>query len=253
MELTVLGACGTYPGPGQACSGYLVQHNGYNLWMDAGNGTLANLQQHIPVTEVDAIFLSHAHPDHFVDVYPFFYALFNHPKRRNPQVPIYGPKMVQERMCRLLTRRDGKGDFDSILPWQTFEPGDSGDIGPFKVTGFESAHSCTNVAPRIEVDGAVLTYSGDTGVHPALDKAAENADLFLCEASWLEDENSIPEPIHLRSREAAEIATRAGAKQLVLTHVWPHNDMKKVYEQAAAAYKGPIEIADIGKSWLIAP
>jgi ribonuclease BN (tRNA processing enzyme) len=106
---------------------------------------------------------------------------------------------------------------------------------------------------RLEVDGAVLTYTGDTGMHPALEKAAANADLFLCEASWLEEERSIPEPIHLRAREAGEIATRAGAKQLVLTHVWPHNDMKKVYDQAAAAYKGPIEIADTGKSWMIAP
>src|SRR5687767_4400840 len=72
MELTVLGACGTYPGPGGACSGYLLQHEGFNLWMDAGHGTLSELQKHIPVSEVDAVFLSHAHPDHFVDMYPFF-------------------------------------------------------------------------------------------------------------------------------------------------------------------------------------
>jgi len=253
VELTVLGACGTYPSAGGACSGYLLQHNGFNLWMDAGHGTLSNLQQHIPVTEVDAVFLSHAHPDHFVDMYPFFYSLWAFPERRNQKVPIYGPKMVQERMCRLLTRRDGKDDFDSVLPWQTFEPGDTTEVGPFKLIAFESAHSCTNVCLRVEVDGSVLTYSGDTGPHPALEKAAAGADLFLCEASWLEEENSIPERIHLRAREAGEIAARGGAKQLVLTHVWPHNDMKKVHEQAAAAYSGPLEIAESGKSWLIAP
>jgi ribonuclease BN (tRNA processing enzyme) len=249
MELTVLGACGTYPGPGGACSGYLLRHEGFNLWMDAGHGTLSELQKHIPVSEVDAVFLSHAHPDHFVDMYPFFYSLFSRPERRNQKVPIYGPKMVQERMCRLLTRRDGKDDFDTLLPWRTFEPGDVAEVGTLRMIAFESAHSCTNVCLRIEAGGSVLTYTGDTGPHPLLEKAAAGADLFVCEASWLEEERSIPEPIHLRAREAGEIATRAGAKQLVLTHVWPHNDMTKVHEQAAAAYAGPLEIANTAMSW----
>jgi ribonuclease BN (tRNA processing enzyme) len=251
MELTVLGASGTYPRAGGACSGYLLRHEGFTLWMDAGHGTLSALQQYVPVTEVDAIFLSHAHPDHFVDVYPFFYSLFVHPDRPNQQVPIYGPKMVQERMTRLLTRRDGKDDFDSILPWKTFEPGDITEMGPLRVTAFHSAHSCTNVCLRVEAGGKVLTYTGDTGPHPKLEKAAADADLFLCEATWLEEEHSIPEPIHLRAREAGEVATRAGAKHLVLTHIWPHNDMSKVREQAAASYAGPLELADGGKCWTV--
>src|SRR5207245_3642473 len=118
MELSVLCESGTYPSAGGAFSGYLLQHECFTLWMDAGNVTMSRLQLYVPVTEVDAVFLSHAHPDHFVDMYPFFYALFNHPDRPNQQVPIYGPKMVQERMGRLLTKRDGKDNFDSILPWK---------------------------------------------------------------------------------------------------------------------------------------
>jgi len=251
MELTVLGASGTYPRPGGACSGYLVRHDGFTLWMDAGHGTLSTLQTILPVTQVDAVFLSHAHPDHFVDIYPFFYSLFAHPDRPNQQVPIYGPKMVQERMCRLLSRRDGKGDFDSLLPWKTFEWGDVVEAGPLRMTAFEAAHSCTDVMLRIEVEGRVLAYTGDTGPHPALAKGAADADLFLCEASWLEDEHSIPEPIHLRAGEAGEIATRADARKLVLTHIWPHNDLNLVQEQAAGTYAGPLELADIGKTWTV--
>lgn len=251
MELTVLGACGTYPKAGGACSGYLVRHEGFTLWMDAGHGTLSELQKHVDVTDVDAVFLSHAHPDHFVDIYPFFYALFAHPDRRNRTVPIYGPAMVNERMRRLLTKRDGSDDFGTFLPWQVFEPGDVTEAGPLRLVANRSAHSCTNVCLRIEFDGKVVTYSGDTGPHPALEKAATDADLFLCEASWLEEERSIPEPIHLRAREAGEIATAAGAKHLVLTHIWPHNDMKKMREQAAAAYSGPLDLADTAMSWTI--
>lgn len=250
MELIVLGASGTYPRAGGACSGYLVQHEGFTLWMDAGHGTLSNLQRYIPVTDVDAVFLSHAHPDHFVDVYPFFYSVFWRPNRKD-EVPRIGPAMVRERMGRLLTPRDGQDDFDALLPWKDLVAGDVMEIGPLRLTAFDSAHSCTNVCLRIEAGGKVLTYTGDTGPHPALEKAAAGADLFLCEASWLESERSIPEPIHLRAREAGEIAARAEAKHLVLTHVWPHNDMDLVREQASSAYDGPLEIADVDLRWTI--
>jgi ribonuclease BN (tRNA processing enzyme) len=241
VELTVLGACGTYPSAGGACSGYLLRHEGFSLWLDAGHGTLSNLQKHIRSTEVGAVFISHAHPDHFVDLYPFFYSLFA-AGGRPEKIPIYGPSMARERVGRIITKRDGKEDFDAVLPWNEFVAGESVDLGPFRMTGFESAHSCTNVAVRIEAGGKVLCYTGDTGTHPALARAAAEADLFLCEASWLEREDSIPEPIHLRAREAGEIATRAGAKRLVLTHIWPHNDMNLVREQAAGAYDGPLEL-----------
>ncbi len=248
MDLTVLGACGTYPRAGGACSGYLVQHDGFTLWMDAGHGTLAQLQQHVKVTDVDAIFISHAHPDHFVDIYPFFYSMFWRPDRK-PSVPVYGPRMAHERMSRLLTPRDGKDHFETQLPWTNFVAGETIEVGPLRMTAFESAHSCTNVCLRIEAGGKTLTYTGDTGQHPALAKAASEADLFLCEASWVEDERSIPEPIHLRAREAGEIAASAAVKHLVLTHVWPHNDMDLVLEQAAGAYAGPLEIADSNMRW----
>ena len=250
MELTVLGACGTYPGPGGACSGYLLRHEGFTLYMDAGHGTLSALQQHVAVTDVDALFISHAHPDHFVDIYPFFYSMFWRENRKET-VPVYGPRMAHERIGRLLTPRDGEDDFNSQLPWNEFKAGETIEVGPLTLTAFESAHSCTNVCLRVEAGGRVLTYTGDTGPHPAIEKAAAGADLFLCEASWLEAERSIPEPIHLRAREAGEIAQRAGAQRLVLTHVWPHNDMAMVHEQAAAPYEGPVEIAESAMRWTI--
>ena len=74
MELTVLGASGTWPAPGGATCGYLVRHDGTNLWLDAGTGTFAKLQEYITAGDIDAIIVSHGHPDHFVDVVPAFYA-----------------------------------------------------------------------------------------------------------------------------------------------------------------------------------
>lgn len=250
MELIVLGACGTYPRAGGACSGYLLRHEGFTFWIDAGHGTLSELQKHVSVTDVDAVFISHAHPDHFVDIYPFFYSVFWRPERK-AMIPVYGPRMAQERIGRLLTSRDGKKDFDSVLKWREIVAGDELDVGPFQLTAFDSAHSCTNVCLRVDAGGRSLAYTGDTGPHPDLEKAAAGVDLFLCEASWVNGETSIPEPIHLRAGEAGEIARRAGVRNLVLTHIWPHNDMGVVGEQAAAAFDGPITLADGGERWTL--
>ena len=74
LTLTVLGCSGSYPGPGQACSGYLVRSGGTTVWLDAGTGTLANLQLHVGLDQVDAIVLSHQHPDHWSDIDNFYVA-----------------------------------------------------------------------------------------------------------------------------------------------------------------------------------
>jgi len=74
MKLTVLGCSGSYPGPGGAASGYLVEADGTRIWLDAGSGTLANLQRHIGLDAVDAVVLSHEHPDHWADIEGFHIA-----------------------------------------------------------------------------------------------------------------------------------------------------------------------------------
>ena len=56
------------PAPGGACSGYLVRSPATTLVVDLGAGTLANLQRHVDIAAVDAVVLSHEHPDHWLDL-----------------------------------------------------------------------------------------------------------------------------------------------------------------------------------------
>lgn len=237
MDLTVLGANGTYPTKGGACSGYLVRHDGYALWMDAGNGTLARLQEHVAIREVDSVFLSHAHPDHCADIYPFFYAILLDPKR----VPVYAPPGVLDRLITLIGE-DSRDAFTTLLDWRVLAPGDVLEAGPFTLEAFESVHTTENATVRARADGRVLCFSGDTGPNPHLARAAREADLFLCEASWL-DSDAAAAPIHLRAREAGEAAREAGAARLVLTHVWPRNDLSRTRAEAGEAYGADVELA----------
>ncbi|HEV2369108.1 MAG TPA: MBL fold metallo-hydrolase, partial [Acidimicrobiales bacterium] len=96
LRLTVLGCSGSYPGPGQACSGYLVRHGATTVWLDAGSGTLANLQLHVALGEIDAIVLSHEHPDHWSDVEGF--AVASHHIHHLPPVRLLAPAALRDRV-----------------------------------------------------------------------------------------------------------------------------------------------------------
>src|SRR5262245_23182775 len=74
VRLTVLGACGAWPEPGQACSGFLVEHDGFRLLVDAGYATMPRLLQHMAASELDAVYISHGHPDHCSDLNPLLRA-----------------------------------------------------------------------------------------------------------------------------------------------------------------------------------
>lgn len=247
MRLTVLGCCGTYPVADGACSGYLLTHDGFSLWIDAGSGTLSHLQRHAKISDVDAVAISHMHADHFTDLYPFLYALeFGIGDSRS--VPVYGPRDGEEIFGRLI---GAGGNFKKTLDWTGMAPGDEMDVGPFRLRTFPAAHSIENLTMRIEAGGSVFAYSGDTGPNASLAPAAQGADLFLCEASWQDGESAIAEPIHMTARQAGRTAAEAGVARLVLTHVWPHYDLERSVEQAAEEFGGILELAHSSDSWTI--
>ncbi|HEX9712175.1 MAG TPA: MBL fold metallo-hydrolase [Actinomycetota bacterium] len=240
MELTVLGASGSYPSARSACSGYLLRHQGYSIWMDAGNGTLKELQRHIALTDVNAVLLSHAHPDHCADMYPFFYGLLNsqpaHP------IPVITPPGVREKL-ESLVGGDSIERWRALLGWRELDADQETELGPFRVHAFEAAHSIVNNTLRITAGGRTLCYSGDTGPNPALAGAAQGADLFLCEASWIEAQRGIMGPIHLTAQEAGQAGREAGVGRLMLTHIWPDNDLEVVRRETSSMFEGALSFA----------
>jgi ribonuclease BN (tRNA processing enzyme) len=116
------------------------------------------------------------------------------------------------------------------------------DIGPFTIERDRVNHPIETYAMRITAGGRTLAYSADSGVCDALVKLAHDADVFLCEASYLDGDDNPPD-IHLTGREAGEHAARAGAHKLVLTHLVPWGDRDRTLEEATAAYDGEIAVA----------
>jgi ribonuclease BN (tRNA processing enzyme) len=243
----VLGCAGTFPGPDSPCSSYLVEHDGFRLVIDMGAGSLGELQKHIGLLDVDAIYISHLHSDHCIDLVAYSYARRYHPDGVPPQVPVYGPEGTCARICGAFENPPLHGLLD-VFDFHEVPVGTMA-IGPFEVTSALTNHPVECHALRISAGGRSLAYSADTGQSAALVELARDADLFVCEASW--EDGDHPPDVHLSGREAGEHAARAGAKRLLLTHLVAWADAEAIRAEAKAAYDGDLDLAQAGKTYAI--
>jgi ribonuclease BN (tRNA processing enzyme) len=211
--------------------------------MDAGSGTFANLQRHIQIDDITAVLISHGHADHFVDTVSAFYAR-HYGGLGKPGLPFYSPPDFVEEAC-LLVSEGGLDVMRQAFAFTDAEAGDVFDVGPFHISVFPMEHiGVQAVGYRIEADGVVLAYSGDTGPAPAVVELARDADLFLCEATYQEASRKFP--FHMSAAQAGEHATAAGAKQLLLTHILPTLDPQISGVEGASTFAGPVDVAREG-------
>ncbi|HET9443256.1 MAG TPA: MBL fold metallo-hydrolase [Acidimicrobiales bacterium] len=229
MTATVLGCSGSYPGPGQACSGFLVRTDTTTVWLDAGPGTLANLQRHIDLLEVDAIVLSHEHPDHCADLAGYYVACKYY--RQRGHVAVYAPAGLQESVYYS----------GAPLAWHEVAGGDEVDVGGLHLTFSRTDHPPETLAVRVDGDGRSLAYSADTGPRWSLEQLGPGIDLAICEATFLRShEGSVQ---HLSARQAGESARAAGVRRLVLSHLQPGLNPDASRDEGSAAFGALVEMA----------
>ena len=243
MQLTVIGCSGSFPGPDSPASCYLLEAEGFRLVMDMGNGALGVLQRHAELFGVDAVCLSHLHGDHCVDLSSYWVARQYAPDGPRPPIPVYGPRGTAERMAGF-----GGEDVAAIrarFDVHDLEPALARRSGRSAITTERMNHPVETFGFRVEHAGWTVAYSADTGETDALVRLAEGADVLLCEASFQNNENNPPN-LHLTARQAGEHATRAGAGQLVLTHLVPWYDRERSLAEAAETYCGPLSAATSG-------
>ena len=127
MRLTVVGCAGSAPGPASPASCYLVEHDGFRLVLDLGNGSFGPLQNHVDPGAIDAVFLSHLHADHCLDVAPLVVWHRYSGRSAKVRVPLYAP-VAAERRLALAYDADGDGLTD-VFDFIPVGPG-SFDLGP---------------------------------------------------------------------------------------------------------------------------
>lgn len=253
MRFTVLGASAVRPNPGGACAGYLLEA-GEEAWLlDCGPGVLAELTRRRSVASLSGVVLSHAHPDHILDLVMVRQALEHAPgEARAGALPVWHEAETAPALARLAEAfsSDDEPFWTPSIDLRPLGMGDELALGPLRMRFAPTEHYLPCLAMRIEDPaGRVLVYGADSGPCQALVDLAEGADLLVLEATLPRRAGNEAQFGHLAAEEAGAIAARAGAKRLLLTHTFAAHDREAMRTRAEAVAGAPTELAEPGWAW----
>jgi ribonuclease BN (tRNA processing enzyme) len=241
MKIQVLGGCAAWPAPGIPCGGYLVTAEGFRLLLDPGYGTMVQMPEGVSPLDIDAVYVSHGHPDHFADIHPLLRARVLE-QGSDPRLPIYALPGSLDRVLSL----DGLGELDRAFELAEFTAGDRFDVGPFRAITRSLPHFVPNAGIRIEHDEESLVYTGDTGPDPGIAELANGADTLIAEATFPDVVPDRYRPYLSTAVEAAKNATAASVSRLMLTHLWPGSTPDASLAAARGHYVGEVHVARPG-------
>jgi ribonuclease BN (tRNA processing enzyme) len=222
MELLVLGCDGSHPGPGGAGSGYLMVAGGTRILFDCGPGVLGRLLAWLAVESLDAVVISHEHPDHRSDLDSLGLASLY--RRGGSRLRLFGPPGL-DRLAYPPTR--------DAFAWQTVEDGDRVTVGEVDLAFSQTDHGPPTLAVRADWGAESFAYSADTGPGWSFEALGAGINLGLCEATWTKETEGRG---HLTGRQAGEMARAAGVERLLITHRAPGTDPNAVFREASDAF-----------------
>ncbi len=248
MQLTVVGAGPAYTDqPGSTGAAYLVTFSGGHLLLDLGQGSFPRLASLIDPADLEAVVISHLHPDHFIDLVPLrHYLRWEEPRRR---VRVLGPAGLEARLDAL---HDEPGfaadslDFEDLQTTRT-------RVGPFRIDTIRVTHTRSSYAFRIsparagsgpELTG--LVYTGDCGEAGDMDPLIRDGDTLLSEVSFG------PGPVvegaeHLDGPAVGDLARRTHPARVLLTHLQMGFDRQETIDSVKSRWSGgPVEMVEPG-------
>ena len=257
MEITVLGKSPSWQDAGGACSGYLVEEQGYRLLVDCGNGVFAKLRKVVDYIDVDAVLITHLHADHFLDLVPYSYAL-TYAQRQQP-VPVdrwpgtahparpvlHAPPGAGATFRRVVGAWGNEDLVENAFRLTEYDPASTLEVGPLTLTFQLVPHFVPTYAVALASGTARFVFGADSSPSDELCEFARDADLLLIEATLPRPERGGVRG-HLTPGEAGDHGRRAGAKRLVITHLSDELDAHWAASEAEATYGGPVEVAREG-------
>jgi ribonuclease BN (tRNA processing enzyme) len=255
MTLTVAGSSPAMPRPGSASSAYLLRHGETAVVFDLGSGALGKLQLSVDVGRLDAIVISHVHADHFFDLVPLRYGLKYGAVSRQDRLAVWLPPGGGAALdaLRRAVSPDAPADFfDSVFAIAEYDPAQVLRVGDFRLSFCGTRHFIEAYAVRADSGGSSVVYSADTAPCDDLVELATGSTLFLCEAALgLGSENG--RRGHSSAYEAGEMAARAGAGHLVLTHYPAQCDAQLLVDAARSHFDGAVSVATDGATIAVVP
>ena len=224
MKLHVLGVSGPFPESNGATSGYLLEAGDTLLQFDLGSGILARLTALMPPESLSALFLTHWHFDHTADLTVLLYRL----EAMGQVLQVYAPVDESSAMRRIVAA-------SACFHLTDVAPGNTVAVGSCTVHVGEARHPVPAVGYRVESEGRTFGFTGDTNTLPSLSGFYRGSSLLLADALF-PSENWAENKPHLSAALAAELAVSAGADHLVLTHLNPVFQPRRLLREAQAVH-----------------
>lgn len=236
------------PRPGGACSSYLVRANDTAVLLDIGNGSLGKLHLVLEYSRLDAVVVSHMHADHFFDLVPLRQGLKYDSPPQVDRMPLWlppGGATALDALRKAVTPEAPADFFDEVFSVSEYDPAQPLRVKDLELHFAPTRHYIPGYAIRAEHSGESITYSSDTAPSEDVINLARESRLFLCEAALgLGTENG--QRGHSSAPEAGEMANRAGARRLALTHYSASWEPEALVEAAASQFNGPVAIVEDG-------
>jgi ribonuclease BN (tRNA processing enzyme) len=247
VRLTVVGAGPAYTDrPDASGAAYLVAHGDTRILLDLGHGSFARLFRDVNPADLDAVVISHLHPDHFIDLVPLRHYLryeFQPPRRAR----VLGPADLAARLDALHAE---PGFTEAALDTETVGEG-CRQIGSLTLESRLVTHTAESYAFRLAPDdGPGLVYSGDCGRAQDLLPLLRPGDTLLSEIAF----GAGPVPagvLHLDGPSVGRVAAEGGASRVLLTHVLASVDLEAALAAVSAACTAPVSFVWPGDTFAI--
>jgi ribonuclease BN (tRNA processing enzyme) len=219
VRIRFLGSGDAFGSGGRLQTCILAESNGHSCLIDCGASSLVALKRAgVDPNEIDTVLISHLHGDHFGGL-PFL-VLDGQFSGRSRHLLVGGPPGLAARATEameVLFPGSSRARRKFEVQFQELPEGVPASVGPLRVTPYEVVHACgaPPYALRIEADGRVVAYSGDTEWTDRLLTAASGTDLFICESYFYEKRV----PFHLDYSTLMQHRSELDCKRIVLTHM----------------------------------
>jgi ribonuclease BN (tRNA processing enzyme) len=247
MNITVVGSGTVVPRLERRQSCVVVRAGGQTLVFDLGSGAVRGmLESDLDPFAVDRIFFTHFHPDHTVDVVSLLFAInYGAPEKRTLPLYLSGPVPFL-RFWGSVMEVWGKwmaGDHSTLLSELPQECPSPIDLAGCRLSWAPAEHRSESIAYRLDAEGGAFVYTGDTEYSGSVVELARGADTLLIECSFPDE---TPVPGHLTPSGVARIASEAGVRRVVLTHIYPAADDLDLVTEVGRGYEGEILVAKDG-------
>ena len=248
MILKILGSVSPYPKTDNNCIGYLIYdaNNNSKILLDCGNG-ITRLMNFPSDLENLTIIISHLHKDHYADLSAIAYASYVY----------YNLGLLSSKVKVYIPNSEDLEDYHYLINYGTenymefyvYDEKSNLNINDINISFYQTQHSIKTFAMNIIKGNIKLSYSADTGYDENISSFFRNADILICESSFLKHQKN-GNINHLSAEEAAMIAKKSNVKKLILSHFWPEIDKLDYLEEAKNIFEN-VEIASENKEYIL--